>query len=67
MRIDGVRKGGIADLAGLLKGDIIVAIDGKPIGNIYDYMARMSALIPGKTATIDYIRLEKTEVTIVQL
>lgn len=67
LRIDGVRKGGIADLAGLIKGDIIVAIDGKPIGNIYDYMARMSALIPGKTATIDYIRSEKTEVTIVQL
>lgn len=67
LRIDGVRKGGVADLAGLIKGDIIVAIDGKPIGNIYDYMARMSALIPGKTATIDYIRSEKTEVTIVQL
>jgi aminopeptidase YwaD len=67
LRIDGVRKGGIADIGGLQKGDIIVAIDGNSIENIYDYMARMSALIPGKTATIDYIRSDKRQVTIIQL
>lgn len=67
LRIDGVRKGGIADLGGLQKGDIIVAIDGNPVENIYDYMARMSALIPGKTTTIDYIRSERRQVAIVQL
>lgn len=67
LRIDGVRKGGIAEQAGLIKGDIIVGINGNSVTNIYDYMARMSALIPGQTATIDYVREGVKKVTIVQL
>lgn len=67
LRIDGVRKGGIAEQAGLMKGDIIVGINGNSVTNIYDYMARMSALIPGQTATIDYVREGVKKVTIVQL
>ncbi len=67
LRIDGVRKGGIADQAGLIKGDIIVAINGNSVTNIYDYMTRMSALIPGQTATIDFLREGVKKITIVQL
>ena len=67
LRIDGVRKGGIADQAGLVKGDVIVAINGSSVTNIYDYMARMSSLILGQTATIDYLRDGIKKVTIVQL
>ncbi len=67
LRIDGVRKGGIADQAGLIKGDIIVSINGNSVTNIYDYMARMSSLIPGQTATIDYLREGVVKITIVQL
>jgi S1-C subfamily serine protease len=31
LRVDGIRKGGPAEKAGMLKGDIIIAIDGKKI------------------------------------
>lgn len=67
LRIDGVRKGGPADKAGLLKGDIIVAIDGKPIKNIYDYMHRLNSLEKGKTASVDVVRGEEKIILIVHL
>lgn len=67
LRVDGVTPGGTADLAGIMKGDVIVAIAGKPIENIYEYMARMSTLKPGTTTTIDVIRDNKKEVMIVHL
>ena len=67
LRIDGVTPGGAAYNGGLLKNDIIVAIEGKPIHNIYEYMSRMGTLKPGQTITIDVIREEKMEVFIIQL
>jgi hypothetical protein len=65
--IDGVRKGGPADTGGLLKGDKIVAIDGKPISNIYDYMGRLKKLESGQRISVDVIRKGKKEVFIVEL
>ncbi len=56
MRIDGVTPGKPASKAGLQKGDIIVAIDGKKVGSIYDYMARMRAYSPGDIITVDVMR-----------
>jgi C-terminal processing protease CtpA/Prc len=56
LRIDGIRKGGSADLGGMKKGDIITAIDGKSIKNIYDYMHRLNTLEKGKTASVDVLR-----------
>lgn len=67
LRIDGLRKGGPADKAGMLKGDIIVAIDGKPIKNIYDYMHRLNSLEKGKTASVDVVRGEEKIILIVHL
>lgn len=67
LRLDGVRKGGSADKAGMLKGDIIIAIDGKEIKNIYDYMHRLNALEKGKTASVDIIRDGKRSILLVQL
>ncbi len=67
LRIDGITPGGSADLAGMEKGDIIVAIEGKPVENIYEYMARMGNLKPGMTITVDIVRNELKEVVIVQL
>ena len=67
LRIDGITLGGSADRAGMLKGDVIVAIEGKPIANIYEYMARMGALKPGMTITVDILRDSVKEVVIVQL
>jgi len=67
LRVDGVRKGAPGEKGGLLKGDIIVSINGQPVTNIYDYMARLQTLIPGQTANIEVNRNGKREVLIIQL
>ena len=53
LRVDGVRKGGPGEKGGLMKGDVIVSINGQPVTNIYDYMARLQTLVPGQTANIE--------------
>lgn len=67
LRIDGVTKGGPADRGGLLKGDIITAINGLPVGNIYEYMSRLQKLKHGMTVNVEVIREGKNEVLIIQL
>ncbi len=67
MRIDGVTPGKPASKAGLLKGDIIVAIDGKKVGSIYDYMARMKAYSPGQIISVDVLRGTEKKVFLVTL
>ncbi len=65
--VDGVRKGGPADLSGMQKGDAIVAINGLSVGNIYDYMNRLKKLKAGSTITVEVIRNDKKVVLLVQL
>jgi aminopeptidase YwaD len=67
LRADIVIKGKPADKAGLKSGDIIVAIDGNPVGDIYEYMERLAKLKSGQIITVEIIREEKKEVFIVQL
>ncbi len=67
MRIDGVTSGKPASKAGLLKGDIIIAIDGKKVGSIYDYMARMKAYSPGQIISVDIMRGNEKKVFLVTL
>lgn len=67
MRIDAVTKGKPAEKGGMKKGDIITAIDGKKVGNIYDYMNRLQTLEAGNTITVDVIRDNKETVLIIQL
>ncbi len=67
LRVDGTRKDGPASRAGVLKGDVIVAIDGKPVKNIYEYMDRLKTLEAGKTCNIDIMRGGKLIVLLVQL
>ncbi|MEI7422747.1 MAG: M20/M25/M40 family metallo-hydrolase [Prolixibacteraceae bacterium] len=67
MRIDGVTPGKPASKAGLLKGDIIIAIDGKKVGSIYDYMARMKAYSPGQIISVDIMRGDTKKVFLVTL
>jgi len=59
LEIDGVTKGGPADSAGIQKGDIITAIDGKEIKNIYDYMYRLGELKKDSTVPITVLRSEE--------
>lgn len=67
LRIDAVTKGKPASLGGMLKGDIITAINGNPVGNIYDYMNRLNTFEEGQTISIDILREGKPLVLIVQL
>jgi len=66
LRVDGVTKDGPADRAGIIKGDRIVSIEGQPVTNIYDYMARLGKLKPGQVASIEIIRNEVKQILIVQ-
>ncbi len=67
LRVDAVTPGGPAYIAGMKKGDVIIAIEGKEIINIYEYMERMSKLRFGQTITIDIIRDGSNKVLLVQL
>ncbi|MEI6580258.1 MAG: M28 family peptidase, partial [Eubacteriales bacterium] len=62
-----VTPDGPAFRGGVLKGDVIVAINGKPINDIYDYMERLKSINPGQTITIDVMRTGKKEVLLIQL
>lgn len=65
--VGGVRTDGPAEKAGMLKGDVIVAIDGMEITNIYDYMARLKKLEAGQIITVDVMRSGEKKVLLVQL
>jgi len=65
--VDGVRQGGPAAIAGILKGDVIVGMNSQPVTNIYDYMARLNSLTAGETVIVEVMRDGKKEVLLVQL
>lgn len=67
LRIDGVTKDGPADKGGMKKGDIITAMNGMKIENIYEYMSRLQKLKHGMTVNVEVLRDGKTEVLIIQL
>ena len=58
LKVEGVRKSGPADKAGIKKDDRIVSINGKNISGIQDYMIQLSNLKKGGRATIELIRFE---------
>lgn len=66
LRIDGTKKGGPAESAGLLKGDRIISINGNAVTNIYDYMTRLGDLKPGDRANVEVARGEQKLIFIVQ-
>ncbi len=67
LKVEGVSNDGPAEKAGLLKGDLIIAINGEKIQNIYDYMNRLKKYSPGDRISVDVIREEKKKVFIVDL
>ncbi|HEU4854412.1 MAG TPA: Do family serine endopeptidase [Nitrosospira sp.] len=60
--IAGVLKGGPADRAGVKPGDILIAVDSKPVVDSSTMLNLIAALSPGQTATILVMRnqAEKT-------
>ena len=68
LEIDGVsKKDGPAAKAGMKKGDVITAIDGKDVRNIYDYMARLADLKPGQKVKVTINRGEDNIELILEL
>lgn len=67
LRIDGVTKEGPADKGGMKKGDVIVAMNGMKVGNIYEYMSRLQKLKPGMTVNVEILRDGRKEVLLIQL
>jgi len=67
LRVDGVTKGKPADLGGMLKGDIIISINGLKVDNIYEYMSRLSKLKHGQTVIVEVLRNEEKTVLLIQL
>lgn len=51
-----VLRDGPADKAGIKPGDILVAVEGKPVKNSAEMLNLVAALSPGDTATITVIR-----------
>jgi len=67
LRAEGVIKGRPADLAGMQKGDVIVAMEGKPVTNIYDYMYRLAEFKSGQVISVEVLRDEEKVILIVEL
>ncbi len=65
--VDGVRPGGPAHKGGILKGDLIIGINGNSIENIYDYMFRLAKHSQGERIALDIIRDNKTGVILIDL
>lgn len=60
-QITTVVSGSPADKAGLQVGDVITAIDGKPIRNADDLTARVNSYKPGDKATLTVARIGSTK------
>lgn len=65
--VGGVTKEGPADKAGMKKGDKIIGIEGKPVGDIYEYMNRLKSLEPHTRVSVDIQRGDEKIVLIVEL
>jgi Do/DeqQ family serine protease len=57
--IAGVLRGGPAEKAGLKPGDILVAIEGRPVKDPNSMLNLVAALVPGKPAALRYRRDNK--------
>ena len=51
-----VQPGGPADLAGVMMGDVLVALDGTPVGDIDDVQAVLGPHRVGSTVLVSIIR-----------
>ncbi len=67
LRADLVVKGKPADRAGMRTGDVIVEIDGKSVGNIEDYMARLAQLQPDTSIEVKVRRNDEIITLTVEL
>lgn len=56
LRLSGVRAGSPADVAGLRAGDVVVALGGRVVTDLYSYSEALYAHQPGDRVEIAYLR-----------
>ena len=61
------QKAGLAETGGMKRGDIITAINGEKIANIYEYMEILGTLEVGQRIMVDIMRDDKKVVLAIQL
>jgi hypothetical protein len=54
--LSGVMPGSPAEAAGLAAGDLLTAMDGQSIDNIYDFQAVLAGHAPGDVVAVTYVR-----------
>jgi aminopeptidase YwaD len=67
LRVEFATPGKPAQIAGITKGDRIIAINGLPVTNVYDYMTRLQTLKSGQTVSVELVRGDKPVLILVQL
>ena len=67
LRVDAVTPDRPAFRAGVKKGDVIVAIEGKPVADIYEYMHRLGELKVGQRVSVEVLRGEERLILIAEL
>ncbi len=67
LRADAVIEGRPAFKAGMLKGDIIIMMDGKPVNDIYEYMNRLQEFKIGQRITVEVLRNNEKVLLVVEL
>lgn len=67
VRADAVMPDRPAARAGMKKGDIIVAMEGKPVADIYEYMNRLADFHVGQRISIEVLRNGVKQILIVEL
>jgi len=65
--LGGVVPGGPAALAGMKAGDVMVALEGRSVMNVYDYMSRMGDVKAGQRVAVEVMRGEEKLIFIVEL
>lgn len=58
---------GTAAKAGLTKGDVIVAVDGRPVAGMADFVRQTSRIWPGRTVLMTTLRDGRTEDVVVTI
>ncbi|MDB4881735.1 MAG: peptidase [Gemmatimonadetes bacterium] len=56
LKLTGVRAGSPADAGGLMAGDVIVELGGKPVKDLYSYSDALYSHQPGDVVAIGYLR-----------
>jgi hypothetical protein len=65
--VSGVVSGGAADKAGIENGDVIIAIDNKPVNNVAQLQEQVAMKRPGDEVTVRFIRDGKEKVVSARL